>query len=234
MSRLMVFSVALWLTTFVCAAVGAHQVDALVALGSERFTVPLYSGLLALVPLLVWHPLVYVLARKWRRLAMLHVLVPLAMSGLTVVTLGLAPKLGPAEVVAASGEHDDIVLITLDTYRADHVGALGGKGRRRRSTPSPPPARCSPRRSPRHHSPRRHTPACSPASRCATTACCATAAPCKRPPSSASCARRGITPAPSSRPRCCRGRPACHASSTTTTMSSPSRRVSAALPGSTR
>ena len=86
-------------------------------------------------------------------------------------------RLAAAWLVAASrSARPNLLLVTIDTLRADHVGAYGTRAgaRRRRSTPWPRAASASSTRRARSRSPGPRTPRSSPASTRPCTACATT------------------------------------------------------------
>ncbi len=126
--RRLVFPVALWSVAGFLAGLGTARVDALVALGAEKLTLPLLSAALLLAPGFVWHLLVHALKRFVSpRLAPLHLLLPAVALVYAGATLFSAKHDERPEVVAAAPGAEDVVLVTLDTFRADHVGAIGGR-----------------------------------------------------------------------------------------------------------
>lgn len=117
----------LWVLCALVSAVGVYRQDALVAVQFEKLTGPLGIALVHLPVALLWDLLRRVLAR-WSPLVagLLAPLLPLLLFALFWVPAVLEPASMPA---ARSGEvvdRQDIVLITLDTVRADRVGAIGG------------------------------------------------------------------------------------------------------------
>ena len=85
--------------------------------------------------------------------------------GCRLAVAAVAPAASCAPGLANAHAAASLVLITLDTTRADHLGAWGGRTRARRtSTPSPPAAPVSPAATRRRRSPCRATPRSSPAS----------------------------------------------------------------------
>lgn len=117
----------LWAVAAVASAVAVWRTDGLVAVGFERFTGPL-AFLLLHVPAAAAAELTRRLVARWlpRVASLVAPLVPAALIGL-VWMRGLVEEVASPPAAAAKGAAGpDIVLITLDTVRADHVGAIGG------------------------------------------------------------------------------------------------------------
>jgi arylsulfatase A-like enzyme len=76
---------------------------------------------------LVWHGLVRLVAERWPLVRWAHPLVPLAAAGYVIFITLRANVIAPAPAAEGTppGAHT-LVLLTLDTFRADHLGALGG------------------------------------------------------------------------------------------------------------
>lgn len=117
----------LWAVAAGAAAWAVWKTDALVAVGFERFTGPLAFALLH-VPAAVMLELARRGAARFlpRAASLLAPLVP-AVVIVVVWMPGLVDRsTSPAPRVVGKVSGPDIVLITLDTVRADHVGAISG------------------------------------------------------------------------------------------------------------
>ncbi len=122
---------ALWLLCALLGAVGVLRHDALVALGWERWTGPLAAAAIHLPLALIWTGLCLLLARFLPRTARIsRILLPALLAGAFWAPGTLAPAESPADPPDPdSSTRPDIVLITLDTFRADHMAALCAPGR---------------------------------------------------------------------------------------------------------
>ena len=119
-----------WLLWFGCALIAAvtcYRQDALVAIQFEALTGPLGLALLHLPVALVWD-LVRRITMRWAPTAagLVAPLLPLGLLAFLWVPSLLEPATMPAGRVAEPATAQDLVIITLDTVRADRVGAIGG------------------------------------------------------------------------------------------------------------
>lgn len=117
----------LWAVAAAAAAWAVWKTDALVAVGFERFTGPLAFALLHLPAAVAFELLRRLGARFLPRLASLVApLVPAAVIALVWMPGLIDRPTAPAPRVVGKVAGPDIVLITIDTVRADHVGAIAG------------------------------------------------------------------------------------------------------------
>lgn len=118
-----------WLACLGAAAWTTWRHDGLVALGPERILGPLVMAAAILPVALVVEAQRWVLARRvplWS--AAVGLVPPALLFGLVWVPALQARVALPAEAPATPARGPSVVLVTLDTVRADHVGAISDAG----------------------------------------------------------------------------------------------------------
>ena len=119
-----------WLLWFGCALLAAtigYRQDALVAVQWEKLTGPLGLAIIHLPVALMWD-LLRRITMRWAPTVtgLAAPLLPLGLIAFLWVPALLEPVTMPAGRVAESATGQDIVIITLDTVRADRIGVIGG------------------------------------------------------------------------------------------------------------
>jgi arylsulfatase A-like enzyme len=117
-------SAAAWLVAAAIVALAVAREDALIALGTERITVPLVAVAAVAVVAVVWNAVVA--AFLVERPGAIPIVGGLPALPLAIAAASIGAEAAVPATPGAGGAGPDVILVTLDTFRADRLGAIGG------------------------------------------------------------------------------------------------------------